>query len=75
VALIRIASRDHGIAEPATNSISADKAAKKLGWIAPFTAIGVPTSSQWTQEELNWKPLGPTLFKDMRSCYFQFRSQ
>lgn len=58
-----------GLALP-TNSISVDEAVKKLGWIAQLAAMGVPTSSQWTQEELGWKPVGPTLFEDMRSCYF-----
>lgn len=53
-----------------TKSVTLDQAAEHLGWIARYAAKGVPTSSQWTQEELGWKPAGPTLFKDMRTCYF-----
>ena len=53
-----------------TERISPELAAAKMGWIAHFATMGVPTSSQWTQDELGWKPVGPSLFDDLRSCYF-----
>ena len=53
-----------------TKSVTPEEAAEQMGWVARFAAKGVPTSSQWTQEELGWKPVGPTLFEDMHACYF-----
>ena len=53
-----------------TEQVSPELALEKMGWIAHFATMGVPTSSQRTQDELGWKPVGPTLFEDMRACYF-----
>lgn len=53
-----------------TKSIPLEQAPQRMGWISRFAAKGVPTSSQRTQEDLGWKPIGPTLFEDMQACYF-----
>jgi nucleoside-diphosphate-sugar epimerase len=46
-------------------SKSPQQAAKHFGWLAPFLAADNPTSSQWTQEQLGWRPTQPALISDL----------
>ena len=47
------------------------EAADHFGWFAHFAEIDNPTSSEWTQQELGWKPKQPGLIADIdRPAYF-----
>ena len=53
-------------------SKSREEANEHFGWIAHFFSIDNPTSSQFTQEHLGWKPTHPALIPDLdRPAYFQ----
>ena len=53
-------------------SKSREEANEHFGWIAHFFSIDNPTSSQFTQEHLGWKPIHPALIPDLdRPAYFQ----
>jgi len=50
-------------------SKSADEAARHFRWLATFVSADNPTSSQLTQETLEWSPTQSALFSDLRhSC-------
>lgn len=36
-----------------------------FGWMAPFAALDMISSSVWTQRRLGWKPTGPDLVSDL----------
>jgi nucleoside-diphosphate-sugar epimerase len=47
------------------------EANRQLGWFGPFIAIDNPASSTRTQQDLGWKPTGPSLLPDIdRDSYF-----
>ncbi|MEO3402549.1 hypothetical protein AAFN85_01505 [Mucilaginibacter sp. CAU 1740] len=46
-------------------SIAPQAAAEHFGWFAHMAAIDCPASSEWTQQTLNWKPIGPALLEDI----------
>ncbi|RWY53871.1 SDR family oxidoreductase [Mucilaginibacter gilvus] len=46
-------------------SIQPEDAAEHFGWFSHMAAIDCPTSSQWTQEHLNWLPTHSTLLADI----------
>lgn len=48
-------------------SITPEAAAEHFGWFAHMAAIDCPSSSQWTQERLNWKPTHATLLADIEN--------
>lgn len=48
-------------------SIAPETAAEHFGWFAHMAAIDCPTSSQWTQETLNWTPTHSTLLTDINN--------
>jgi nucleoside-diphosphate-sugar epimerase len=53
-------------------SLSPEEAAGHFGWFAHFAAIDNPTSSQWTREQLGWRPERPGLIPDLdRPNYFE----
>lgn len=47
-------------------SKSHEEAADHFGWLAHFAAFDIPASSQWTQEQLGWRPRGPGLVSDLQ---------
>ncbi len=48
-------------------SITSEEAAEHFGWFAHMAAIDCPTSSKWTQEQLNWHPSYPLLLADIEN--------
>jgi nucleoside-diphosphate-sugar epimerase len=48
-------------------SITPQAAAEHFGWFAHMAAIDCPSSSQWTQEALNWHPTHSTLLTDIEN--------
>ncbi|MEO6852046.1 MAG: SDR family oxidoreductase [Mucilaginibacter sp.] len=48
-------------------SIAPEAAAEHFGWFSHMAAIDCPTSSQWTQEQLNWLPTHATLLADINN--------
>ncbi|OAJ55064.1 3-beta hydroxysteroid dehydrogenase [Paraburkholderia ginsengiterrae] len=46
-------------------SKSAAEASEHFGWFAMFAGVDVPSSSQWTQNQLGWQPTGPDLLTDI----------
>ncbi|HVB85491.1 MAG TPA: SDR family oxidoreductase [Candidatus Dormibacteraeota bacterium] len=46
-------------------SMSAEKAAKHFGWLAPFAAMDNVASSERTRKLLGWEPKGPSLIADI----------
>src|SRR5580704_15903112 len=48
-------------------SIKPEEAEAHFGWLAPFAALDMPSSSALTQRKLNWKPSGPGLIADLDS--------
>jgi nucleoside-diphosphate-sugar epimerase len=48
-----------------TVSKSPAEAAKHFGWLAPFLSTDNPASSQWTQEQLGWRPTRGGLIADI----------
>ena len=49
------------------------QARRQLGWIAPFAAADNPASSDRTQQELGWRPLGPALIEDISGPAYSTR--
>lgn len=47
-----------------------DEAGAALGWLGFIIANDNPTSSEKTQRELGWHPIGPTLLEDLAAHYF-----
>jgi nucleoside-diphosphate-sugar epimerase len=41
-----------------------------FGWFTQFATGGVPASSQWTREQLEWKPKQPGLLSDLDQPYY-----
>lgn len=53
-------------------SKTAEEAAEHFGWLARFAALDNPSSSERTQELLNWRPVQPGLIADVdRPNYFE----
>jgi len=52
-------------------SRNGEAAAEYFGWFSHFAAMDVPASSDWTRQELGWKPEGPSLIDDLKrpGCY------
>ena len=48
-------------------SIAPENAAEHFGWFAQMAAIDCPSSSIWTQEQLNWQPTHSTLLTDIKN--------
>lgn len=48
-------------------SITPEAAAEHFGWFAHMAAIDCPSSSEWTQETLNWHPSHSTLITDIEN--------
>jgi nucleoside-diphosphate-sugar epimerase len=48
-----------------TSSCSTPKSAKHLGFLSSFVGLDSPSSSEWTQQTLSWKPSGPGLLTDI----------
>jgi len=48
-------------------SVAPEAAAEHFGWFAHMAAIDCPSSSQWTQEILNWQPAHSTLLADIEN--------
>jgi nucleoside-diphosphate-sugar epimerase len=54
-----------------TSSYPTPKSAKHLGFLSSFVGLDNPSSSEWTQRALGWKPTGPGLLADIdQSDYF-----
>jgi len=51
-------------------SIPADRAAERLGWIGGFFAMDLTASSDQTRTALGWEPIGPTLLEDLEAGYY-----
>lgn len=52
-------------------SKSPEEAAEHFGWFALFAAMDMPTSSERTQSQLQWKPTQPDLTEDIdQASYF-----
>lgn len=53
-------------------SIPLTEAKAHFGWLAHFTSIDIPASSQMTQQQLDWTPIHSTLLADLdRDIYFK----
>ncbi|MFG6466169.1 SDR family oxidoreductase [Roseateles sp. BYS87W] len=51
--------------------LTGDEAAAHFGWFQHFAALDNPTQSDWTQQELQWRPRRATLLADLDSAgYF-----
>jgi nucleoside-diphosphate-sugar epimerase len=48
-----------------TSSCPTPKSAKHLGFLSNFVGLDNPSSSDWTQQKLGWKPTGPGLLADI----------
>lgn len=48
-------------------SIDPEKAAEHFGWFSHMAAVDCPTSSKWTQQQLNWHPTHSTLLADIEN--------
>lgn len=48
-----------------TSSCPTPKSAKHLGFLSTFLGLDNPSSSEWTQQKLGWKPTGPGLLADI----------
>jgi nucleoside-diphosphate-sugar epimerase len=46
-------------------SITPEEAPEHFGWFAQMAMIDCPSSSKWTQEQLNWHPTHATLLTDI----------
>lgn len=46
-------------------SITADEAPARFGFLAAFLGLDLPASSARTQAQLDWTPAGPTLLEDL----------
>lgn len=46
-------------------SISPEEAQQHFGWLAMFTALDLRASGRWTQQQLGWHPVGPSLIDDL----------
>ena len=46
-------------------SIKPEEAEAHFGWLAVFAKADMPSSSELTQQKLNWKPVGPDLITDL----------
>ena len=50
-------------------SLSMEEAKEKMGFMAITSTLDNPTSSVKTQQELGWKPVGPSLIQDIETNY------
>jgi nucleoside-diphosphate-sugar epimerase len=48
-----------------TSSCPTPRSAKHLGFLSSFVGLDNPSSSEWTQQTLGWKPTGPGLLADI----------
>jgi nucleoside-diphosphate-sugar epimerase len=48
-------------------SIKPEDAGAHFGWIAPFAAADMPSSSALTRHKLSWQPTGPGLLADLEA--------
>ena len=48
-------------------SVTPEAAAEHFGWFSHMAAIDCPTSSKWTQEQLNWHPTHSQLLADIQN--------
>jgi nucleoside-diphosphate-sugar epimerase len=48
-------------------SLSPEEAADHFGWLAMFTSLDMPASSEWTRKRLGWEPTGPSLIADLKA--------
>jgi nucleoside-diphosphate-sugar epimerase len=48
-----------------TSSCPTPKSANHLGFLSSFVGLDNPSSSEWTQQTLGWKPTGPGLLADI----------
>ncbi|MBI0474935.1 SDR family oxidoreductase [Sphingomonas sp. MA1305] len=46
-------------------AISADEVERYFGWMAPFAALDMIASNDWTRARLGWEPTGPDLLTDL----------
>jgi len=51
-------------------SVTPEKAAKRLGWLATFAGLNLMGSSAQTRKELAWNPTGPTLLTDLENMRY-----
>jgi nucleoside-diphosphate-sugar epimerase len=58
-----------GLKVPAV-SIAPEKAGEHFGWFAPFAALDMPATSEWTRKTLGWVPTGPGLIEDLRNMNY-----
>jgi nucleoside-diphosphate-sugar epimerase len=58
-----------GLKMPAV-SITPDEAQAHFGWMALFTALDTPASSEQTRARLGWQPTGPTLIADLNEARY-----
>ena len=51
-------------------SVTPEKAAEHLGWLATFAGLNLMGSSAQTRKELAWNPTGPTLLTDLENMRY-----
>jgi nucleoside-diphosphate-sugar epimerase len=59
----------HGLKLPVV-SMTQEEANAHYGWLGPFMAFDMPASSALTQQQLGWKPTGPTLIADLEEMRY-----
>jgi nucleoside-diphosphate-sugar epimerase len=58
-----------GIGVP-TESIEAEAAAERFGFLAAFWGLDLPSQSALTRERFGWNPTEPTLLEDLQAPYY-----
>jgi nucleoside-diphosphate-sugar epimerase len=51
-------------------SIDPGEAADHFGWMGVFWGVDVPASSELSQQQLGWRPTGPTLIEDLEEGHY-----
>jgi nucleoside-diphosphate-sugar epimerase len=48
-------------------SVTSEEAPEQFGWFAPFMGMDMTASSEWTRDNLQWTPTGPSLISDLEN--------
>ena len=51
-------------------SVRGFEAQRKLSWFSMTVSLNTPANSQWTQKELGWKAIHPSLLDDLNQDFY-----
>lgn len=54
-----------GLGIPA-RSIKPEESESQFGWFSIFASMDLRASGEWTRQQMNWQPKGPTLLDDLK---------